>query len=168
MRRLDEGICAALVPPGAGASHRFPCSIAKTGFKFLFGVMLGSLSQYFRVCFVICLGEPGIVLGFRLFHFGASLESCWERFCCNFGGVFFLTRFYVHESSFFKSVDVFCGSFIVGGHLGNSGFTSMGVYDGKERPAAFIETSARFLVGFLSSEDFHHIPIQFHFVATSS
>ena len=36
-------------------------------------------------------------------------------------------------------------------------FRSMGAYRLKERPAAPIETFARFQAGFLSSEDFHHI-----------
>ena len=36
------------------------------------------------------------------------------------------------------------------------GFPSMGCYNGKRRPAALIETFARFQAGFLSSEDFHH------------
>ena len=41
----------------------------------------------------------------------------------------------------------------------------MNVYNGKERPAAPIETFARFQAGFLSSEDFHRflsIFIDFH------
>ena len=41
----------------------------------------------------------------------------------------------------------------------------MSVYNGKVRPAAPIETFARFQAGFLSSEDFHRfllIIIDFH------
>ena len=34
---------------------------------------------------------------------------------------------------------------------------SITVYNGKERPAAPIETFARFQAGFLSSEDFHRL-----------
>ena len=37
-------------------------------------------------------------------------------------------------------------------------FWSMGVSNGKEQPAAPIETFAQFQVGFLSSEDFYRIP----------
>ena len=37
------------------------------------------------------------------------------------------------------------------------GFRSMDAYTGKSRPAAPIETFARFQAGFLSSEDFHRI-----------
>ena len=45
------------------------------------------------------------------------------------------------------------------------GFRGMDAYNGKERPAAPIETFARFQAGFLSSEDFHRflsIFIDFH------
>ena len=38
------------------------------------------------------------------------------------------------------------------------GFRGMDAYSLKERPAAPIETFARFQAGFLSSEGFHRIP----------
>ena len=40
----------------------------------------------------------------------------------------------------------------------------MDAYIRKERPAAPIETFARFQAGFLSSEDFHRIPSIFMYV----
>ena len=41
------------------------------------------------------------------------------------------------------------------------GFRGMGAYSLKERPAAPIETFARFQAGFLSSEEFHRISVIF-------
>ena len=49
--------------------------------------------------------------------------------------------------------------FILLDFYGFHGFPSMNAYNGKIRPAAPIETFARFQAGFLSSEDFHRFPL---------